>query len=874
MNLVANLSLQRGDDHPVRISILRNTRVRFFRLVSVFATLFATLSASAQGTPPTNKGSQAASLHGTVSTIREAATVGVAGITLKLLPDPPEGTPLSAVTDEHGRYEFQNLQPATYRVSIDVPGFKAITTSVILRPRDRIVHDFILELETVSQKVEVKENASAMAVESASSLPTLVTQTELVTLPTAQETVKEILPIIPGVIRTPDGKLTLKGSDENQSLLLVNSARTTDPVTGSFAVPVPTSAVESFAVYKTPYDASLGSFSGGLTTIETLPPEDRWAFKLTNVGISIMGKNGQMVGIAAAMPSIAFEVPILPHKLLLSEVFQYDMKKTTVEGLPWPYDISKRQGFNSFTTIESILAPNHVLMMTVNAFPLRQQHVDISALVPQPASNDLNQSGVAIGLNDKYEFESGAIFSVLAQYMRFDGNAHGQGIEDMVVTPEGWGGNYFNQWSRRAKEFQIVPSYQFSKKKWHGNHEIRVGADIDYRSFFGITASNPIQLLHQNNSVVQEITFGLAPSQNPSDSSFAEFVQDRWVIDSHLSFDFGARFATETMGWSAAFAPRLAVAYSPGKEGRTVIRAGAGIFYGVLPLLAANFAANPTRTVTEFGNTSAPIGSSVSYTNAYTGSLNPLFAPSLPRQPGTTPRNVTWNAEINRELRKSLWLRVGYLDSHATYLFVVEPFTAAAGGDSFMGLTNTGSSHYRELESTVHYNFREGDQINASYLWSSTHGDLNSLSNVYIPFAAPVIRQNLYGILPSDVPNRFVAWGIFALPWKLTFSALVDVHSGYPYSAVDVRQEYVGVPNGQRFPEFFSLDLKLYREFRVPFLKGKNGKAHHIRLGVYTLNMTNHGNFNAVYNNVASPNFGRFAGFLYRHEGTIIDFVD
>jgi hypothetical protein len=874
MSLAESLFLLYGNDHLGGKTIRRSAWVRFFRLASATTFLFTTLSAPAQENPPANKGSQAASLYGTVSTTQDSASVGVAGITVKLLFDSPGSTPLSANTDEHGRYEFRNLQPGAYRTSIDAPGFKAIAKSATLSPGQRMAQDFTLQLETLSEKVEVKENASAIATETASSPPTLVTKTELVTLPSARETVKEILPITPGVIRTADGKLTLKGSDENQSLLLVNSARTTDPVTGSFAVPVPTGAVESFAVYKTPYNASLGSFSGGLTTIETLPPEDRWAFKLTNVGISIMGKNGHMVGIAAAMPSFAFDVPIVRHKLLLSEVFQYDMKKTTVEGLPWPYDISKRQGFNSFSTLEAILAPNHILMLTVNAFPLRQQHVDISALVPQPASNDLNQNGVAIGLNDKYEFESGAIFGVVAQYMRFDSNAHGQGTEDMLINPEGWGGNYFNQWSRRAKEFQIVPFYQFPKKQWLGNHEIRVGADFDYRSFFGITASNPIQILRQDNSLAREITFGLAPSQAPSDSSFAEFVQDHWIINSRLSFDLGARFSSETSGWSAAFAPRAAVAYSPGKEGKTIVRAGAGVFYGVLPLLAADFAANPTRIVNEFDPTGAPIGPSVSYTNVYAGSFNPLFAPSLPRQPGTTPRNITWNAEVNRELRKNLWLRVGYLDSHATYLFVVEPFTSATGGDSFMGLTNTGSSHYRELEATAHYNFRERDQINASYLWSSTRGDLNSLSNVYIPFAAPVIRPNLYGILASDVPNRFVAWGIFALPWKLTFSALVDVHSGLPYSAVDVQQEYVGAPNSRRFPEFFSLDLKLYREFRVPFFKGKNGKPHHIRLGVYTLNVTNHGNFNAVYNNVASPNFGQFVGFLYRHEGTIIDFVD
>ena len=178
------------------------------------------------------------------------------------------------------------------------------------------------------------------------------------------------------------------------------------------------------------------------------------------------------------------------------------------------------------------------------------------------------------------------------------------------------------------------------------------------------------------------------------------------------------------------------------------------------------------------------------------------------------------------------------------------------------------------MEASVRYTFRKHDMVNGSYIWSRTRGDLNSLSNVFIPFAAPVIRPNVYGILPSDIPNRLVAWGIFALPWKLTFSPLVDLHSGYPYSAIDVKQQYVGVPNGQRFDQFFSLDLKLYREFRVPFLGNRSGKVHHMRLGVYTLNVTNHMNFNAVYNNVTSPNFGNFAGFLYRHEGAIIDFVD
>jgi hypothetical protein len=53
-----------------------------------------------------------------------------------------------------------------------------------------------------------------------------------------------------------------------------------------------------------------------------------------------------------------------------------------------------------------------------------------------------------------------------------------------------------------------------------------------------------------------------------------------------------------------------------------------------------------------------------------------------------------------------------------------------------------------------------------------------------------------------------------------------------------------------------------------------NRRAHHVRLGIYTLNALNHHNFNAVFNNITSPGFGKFTGFLDRHDGAIVDFVD
>ena len=843
---------------------------RVLRLAAALVLLLAPTAAIGQKTPKPARTS-AGSLKGTISAVNGDTLIGV---TVKLVKK-PSGTPLTAETDENGNYEFHNLGPGSYSISVEAVGFKKIEKAVELKEGEQSVQDIGLDVETVAETVQVTGMATVISTESSSAPVSVVTNSQLVTLPTQQEQVKEVIPVTPGVVRTLDSKLVFKGSDENQSLLIINSTRNTDPVTGSFGITVPTDAVESFAVYKTPYDASLGSFSGGLTTIATKPPTDNFDFNLTKLGITVLGKNGHISGLGGANPAITFDGPLIPHKLLLSEVFQYQMKKTTVEGLPWPDDISKKQGFNSYTTLEAILAPNHLLTLTVNAFPLRTDHIDISALIPQPASNSLNQSGAAIALSDHYEFASHDVLSTIVQYTRFDSNAHGYGPEDMLITPEGYGGNYFNTWSRRGKEFQLLSTYEFAKKQWLGSHELRVGVDIDWRSYFGTTESHPIQILTGDNILAEMVNFSSVPAQTPSDSIFAEFVQDHWLLTPHLSADLGLRLSTETTGWPAGLAPRVGLAYSPGSDEKTVIRAGAGLFYGVLPLLAANWADNPARTITQFDASGLPVGLPVTYTNVYTAGLNPLLSPALPAQPGTTPRNLTWNAGVVRELRKNMQLNVGYLNSHTTYLFVVQPFAAAVPtNESFMGLTNTGSSHYEELETSVNYSFRTSDQIKASYIWSHSRGDLNNLSNVMIPFAAPVLRPDVYGILGSDIPNRFIAWGIIAFPWKITFSPLVDVHTGFPWSPIDVTQQYVGTPNGQRFPTFFSLDLKAYRTFRIPFWKGKNGKDHHFRLGAYSLNVTNHGNFSTVYNNVTSPNYGKFVGFLYRHEGMTLDFID
>src|ERR1700722_15105932 len=225
--------------------------------------LAATIPAFGQRARPGGDGKPSGSIHGTISTTQENAASGLAGISVKLTTAPADGDTLTADTDDAGGYEFKGIKPGKYTIAVSQQGFKPVTKTVSLAPGQMAVADFTLELETVAEKVEVREQTQVISTESVSNAEATVTFRELVALPTPEEKIREVIPITPGVIKTQDGKLTLKGADENQSLFLVNSAQTADPVPGSFSIAVPTDAVQSFAVYKTPYNAGLGGFSGG-----------------------------------------------------------------------------------------------------------------------------------------------------------------------------------------------------------------------------------------------------------------------------------------------------------------------------------------------------------------------------------------------------------------------------------------------------------------------------------------------------------------------------------------------------------------------------------------------------------------------------------
>ncbi|MGE5327459.1 MAG: TonB-dependent receptor domain-containing protein, partial [Deltaproteobacteria bacterium] len=675
-----------------------------------------------------------------------------------------------------------------------------------------------------------------------------------------------------------------KGATENQGILLVNSAEMVDPVTGSYSINIPIDAVESLQVYKSAYQAQYGRFSGGLTTIETKAPSDQFRYELNDFLPTVRVKSGHVVGIANDVPRLYVTGPLLQNKLNFSEALEYELDKQPVRGLAWPQNEIKSEGFTSFTSLQYILSPHQLMTSHVEIFPLRRQFANINSLLPQSASSDYGQKGFSAGSTYRYMSDSGAILTTLFQFTRFDSNAHGQGPLDMLITPTNIAGNYFNSWTRQSSESELSQTYQWQPKEFYGRHEFQVGASFERRTYTGTSSSHPVQLLRTDGTLAEQIDFSGLANLHASDNEAAVFLQDHWVIGRDLAFDAGLRFSTQNIGDPAALAPRFGMAYSPGNNGKTIFRGGVGIFYSRVPLLAGDFTSNPTRTVTCFDLSCPLVGTPVTYQNAYirVTENGQQVVPTNDRL-ASTPYNLTWNLEGDREILPHLVLRVSYLFSRTFNEFTINPLNVAGQPPSLL-LTNTGASRYHEFETTLRYRASDKLDLNFSYVNSLARGDLNTLTALYVPFEQPVIRPDTFGTLPSNIPNRFVTWGRIKLPWKMTASPVLDIHSGFPFSPVDVLQNYacppsatssgaacVPVPNSQRLPAFASLDLKMTKDFRLPLIPWLS--SHQIRLSGTIFNVTDHYNPRDVINNVTSPRFGEFLGIQHRFYDVGFDIV-
>ena len=148
-------------------------------------------------------------------------------------------------SDENGKYVIAAVPSGTYSVEAIFPGLKALREVYVEGSEVHVSLE--LKPSEVAASVEVKADQADTKDPAPSET---ISDKTLRNAPNVNERFESSLPLIPGVVRGPDGHVNLKGTRNTQSGALVNSANVTDPVTGAPAINLPIDRSEERRVGK------------------------------------------------------------------------------------------------------------------------------------------------------------------------------------------------------------------------------------------------------------------------------------------------------------------------------------------------------------------------------------------------------------------------------------------------------------------------------------------------------------------------------------------------------------------------------------------------------------------------------------------------
>jgi hypothetical protein len=768
-----------------------------------------------------------------------------------------EGQPSTRVTTgADGKAELSGLPAGEYSISISHEGFEQSVQSVsISDERQQIEMDVTLTSKLRrTDKVDVLADAQDIDVQAATPAAAELRSAEVAELPSRPLSVSDALPLVPGVNRGSDGQIQINGQGEPQSALLVNATNVTDPVTGSFGTTVPVDSVDSINVLKTPFLPEYGGFTAGVVSVATKRGGDKWQFALNDPFPDFRIRSKQLRGLRNETPHVSFGGPLARNKLFIAESTQYYLDKKVIRTLSFPNNESKIEDVNSFTQFDYILSPTHFVTTSVHLAPNHTNFVDPGFFNPQPVSPSLRSFEGAVTVGDHANVFRGLLDSNIAR-QSFSARIGAQGDQDMVLTPTGNLGSYFASRSRNASRTEWLETFSINKG---AAHALKFGSLLARVSNSGSFAFKPVEIQDSNQNTIERIEFSIVAPFGKTDLDQAFFAQDHWTLTPSLSIDGGGRMEYQALTSSMRFAPRIAAAWTPFREGKLIVRSGVGVFYDRVPLSVFSFGHDPAQTITTYDPSGLTPPQTISFAN--TMSSDNHFFPFIHRGSGRgnfAPYSQTWTVELERTLTRLLHFRINYQHSSSGDVILLTPQTV--GGSPVHALGGGGSSRYHQFEATARLSWKGGQQMMFSYVRSKAQGDINTFSSYLGDFPSTPVRPNYFSNSRSDIPNRFIAWGFINAPLKARVAPIFEYRTGLPYSVLDVRRNYVGIPyaDSTRYRGYMSLDERISRDFAVT-------PKYKARISLTVMNTLNHFNPLDLHGNVADPLFGTFFGHYKR----------
>jgi len=739
---------------------------------------------------------------------------------------------LQTESDLEGKFAFDAVTPGSYTITADAPGLAA-TQEIEVRAGSVSKLELEVKLQAVTESTTVTASTEQVDTKESSGITT-VGQAMVEHMPNRDERFEDLLPLVPGVVRGPSGRINMKGARSSENGSLLNSADVTDPATGESAINIPIDVVSSVQVLSTPYDPEYGKFTGAVSNVETRPGDfNKFRMSAQNLLPRLRRLDGAIMGIAAVSPRFTFSGPIVKDRVAFTESVEYRYERDPVFSLPTLQRDTKSEKFDSYTQLDVNISKHQTATASFAVFPQKFEYYGLNTFTPQESTPDLHERGYQAYLQHRYFTDSGDLLTSQITYRSFGADLFPRSDVPYQLLIETTEGGFFNRQHRDTARTEWEEIFRSHPHHFFGTHQFDAGTEFSHSSYDGRQSFSSAEIVGLAGYPLERIQFGADSTFQTDKNEIAWFAGDKWTVTNRLTLDLGLRFDRDSLTDAVNTAPRAGFVLALTKDNRTLLKGGAGFFYDRVPLNIPTFVDLPSRTVAMLDATGQVL-SSTSYANVISGGLR-------------NPRSEVWNLEVDRQVTSNFLLRVGYQQRNTVRTYFVNPLESAG----LLSLSSRGSNSYKEFQVTGRYQVHHST-MNASYTRSKAYGDLNDFNQFFGNDPVAVIQPNQRGRLPFDAPNRFLAWAEIAAPWKLTFSPVLDVHTGFPYSTVNQYREFVGPRSELRFPRFVSTDLQVLRQIRLPF------KEKHAKVGFGVFNLFNRANYRDVQNNLDSPRFGEF----------------
>ena len=734
-----------------------------------------------------------------------------------------------ATTTTRGDGTFEMDAPAagsTVVASLD--GFE--TTSV---PRSQAQH-IVLPIARATETTTVTAPLLVPSSPTTTLLGNSLAADAVARMPSAHLKARDSLPLLPSVVRGPDGLLQLGGARPHETPLMLDGFNVTDPATGASSINLPFEAVEGVQVLRDPIAVTYGQLLGGVMELQTRPGGDHFATgvqgfvprpRLQNPGA------GRLEGI---FPRAYAGGAAANGRFRYFAAAEYDFERIPVPGVTQgggPDLVEKSSVV--FGRADAQWSSGDSVTIEGLSFPSGTDSLGLSPRREQSATTNLRATDRFAGLIARHVFDARSTVTVrlgmLTHETTFSPNG---GRAAAGYSWAGWQDNWFSSAHRRSTRYNVSATWERSTFTTRGSHDTTLVGDVATQQLRGTVSEQTLFVRDTEGRLVRSVEFGPAAAISAKDWPVALALRDVWSISDRVQLDMGVRMdESHAHGgyWPSA---RAGVRYAFGPDGLNVVKAGYGGFIGSLPLGAGAFGGSPLRIDRQF--------------DAETGGL----LSEVRMQPRTgrlrLPRALAATVQFERRLWRSLDAQFGFTRRTSARLATLGvPVTSGPAT-----VDSTGTSSYHEIQISMQREWKDSQKVFFSYVRSWSNGELNDFATLFQTSDTPLLQPGGQARLSTDVRHRWIIWGTVNLPRRVVISPVFEWRSGFPYSVVDVRSLYAGPPNGSSYPAFMTTDIIAYKTFTV--------RKRSADFGMQLFNATNHFNPRDVYNTIGAPRFGQF----------------